>query len=115
MSKRRLEAQTRHFILTPEGGLREFSAEQAASVAAGANVLPEFADQRLRYVQVTVTEPNSREIQVRTAGACVRFDAEGRMAEALPPSKDEAISSFEHDAVIQWMLRETPAASAVFH
>lgn len=115
MSKRRLEAQTRHFILTPEGGLREFSAEQAASVAAGANVLPEFADQRLRYVQVTVTEPNSREIQVRTAGACVRFDAEGRMAEALPPSKDEAISSFEHDAVIQWMLRETPAASATFH
>lgn len=107
--------QTRHFILTPEGGLREFSAEQAARVANGATPLPEFADQRLKYVQVTVSEESAREIQVRTAGACVRFDAQGRLAEAGPPAAGETISSFEHDAVVQWTLRDSPAARIVFH
>ena len=35
-----LSTQIHHFVLTPDGRLREFSPEQAAKVAAGAVKLP---------------------------------------------------------------------------
>lgn len=107
--------QTRHFLLTPEGSVREFSPSQAASVAAGANKLPEFAGHRVRYLQVTINDDNNRELKVQSAGACIRFDAEGRLAEATPPGENEAITSFEHDACIQLALKGLPAASPTFH
>lgn len=107
--------QTRHFLLTPEGAVREFSAEQAAHVAAGANKLPEFAGHRIRYLQVTVNDDNNNSLKVQSAGACIRFDADGRLAEATPPGENEAITSFEHDACIQWALKGMPAASPTFH
>ncbi len=110
-----MSSQTRHFLLTPEGTVREFSTEQAARVAAGANKLPEFAGHRIRYLQITVNDDNSRELKVQSAGACIRFDADGRLAEASPPGENEAISPFEHDACIQWALKGMPAASPTFH
>lgn len=106
----------RHFLITPQGGIREFTTEQAALVAAGASRLPEFADSRLRYLQVTVDESSdTSELKIQTSGACIRFDKEGRLAEAVPPGEDEAITRFEHDAVVQWALRNVPAIAPTFH
>ena len=57
--------QTRHFVITPEGGIREFSAEQAAHIAAGADRLPEFAGHDLRYLQLTLeSKTDSNEVRV---------------------------------------------------
>lgn len=108
--------QIRHFLLTPDGQLREFSAEQAARVAVGANKLPEFAQRSVRYLQITVSEQSGDEIKVITAGASIRFDAEGRLTEAGPINdQDEKITHFEHDACVQWALRELPNAVPTMH
>lgn len=111
-----MSTQIRHFLLTQDGGIREFSTEQAALIAAGASRLPEFAESRLRYLQLTVDdEANSGELKIQTAGACIKFDAEGRLTEASAPAENEQISRFEHDAVVQWALRNIPAVAPTFH
>lgn len=111
-----MSTQIRHFLLTQDGGIREFSTEQAALIAAGASRLPEFAESRLRYLQLTVDdEANSGELKVQTAGACIKFDADGRLSEASVPAENEQISRFEHDAVVQWALRNIPAVAPTFH
>lgn len=108
--------EVHHFVLTPEGGMREFSQDQAAKVAAGAGKLPEYAERRVRYVQVTVTTETEDELKVVTAGASIRFDRDGRLAEAGPIGTDEPrLSPFEHDACVQWALRNWPAPSLTFH
>jgi len=107
--------QTRHFVLSTDGSLREFSTEQAALIASGSDRLPEFAEQRVRYLQLTLDDAAETELKIQTAGACIRFDAEGRMAEAGPPADDETFSRFEHDACVQWALKDLPAAPITFH
>lgn len=106
---------TRHFLLTQDGAVREFSAEQAALIAAGANRLPEYAQRRLRYLQVTFNSIQDSEIKVQTAGAAIEFDADGRLTEAAPPRDDEKITRFEHDACVQWALRTVAAPSPTVH
>jgi hypothetical protein len=108
-------SQTRHFLLTQDGAVREFSAEQAALIAAGANRLPEYAQRRLRYLQVTLNSVQDAEIKVQTAGAAIEFDADGRLTEAAPPRDDEKISRFEHDACVQWALRTVAAPTPIVH
>lgn len=111
-----MNQQIRHFILTPEGGIREFTADQAAGIAAGASRLPEFANYDLRYLQLTMHDNvKSGELKIQTAGARVHFDGDGRMTEASPPAETEPITHFEHDAVVQWVLRDVPAAAPTFH
>lgn len=111
-----MSQQVRHFVLTPEGGIREFTPDQAASIAAGANRLPEFANRDLRYLQLTLNDnQRSGELRIQTAGARIHFDEDGRMTEAGPPSEAEPITHFEHDAVVQWVLRDVPAAAPTFH
>lgn len=111
-----MSTHTRHFVLTQEQGIREFTAEQAALIAGGANRLPEFAGQNVRYLQLTLNdEVVEGELKVQTAGASIRFDAEGRMAAANPPGEAEQISRFEHDAVVQWALKNLPAVAPTFH
>jgi hypothetical protein len=109
--------QTRHFILAPDGNIREFSSQQAALIASGADRLPEFAGCNLRYLQLTVNDKTDNgEIRIQTAGARVLFDDTGRLAEAGPPTESEPITHFEHDAVVQWALREQlPAVAPTFH
>lgn len=107
--------QTRHFLLTQDGGIREFSPEQAAGVAAGLGVLPEFADRRVRYLQVSVDDEAGAELRVQTAGASIQFDHDGKLAKAGPPADDEPISRFEHDAVVQWALKSIPSVGPTFH
>ncbi len=111
-----MKAHVRHFLLTGED-IREFSAEHAANVAAGLASLPEFADRRVRYVQVVLQEAGPAEIRVRAAGACVEFDAEGHIrAAAAPEEGARAISGFEYDACVQWALHDMHLAEdPVFH
>jgi hypothetical protein len=89
---------------------------RAARVAAGAGVLPEFADRRVRYLQVTVTAEPNEDIKVMTAGATIKFDASGRLTEAGPLAQDDVqISRFEHDACVQLALRDVPATGVTYH
>lgn len=105
----------RHFVLGPEGSIREFSSEQAALIAAGTDRIPEFAGERVRYLQVSVDDVSETEYKIQTSGAAIRFDGEGRMTEAGPPGEKEAISRFEHDACVQWVLKDLPAMPITFH
>ncbi|AXQ31701.1 hypothetical protein D0B54_10810 [Solimonas sp. K1W22B-7] len=111
-----MTTQTRHFVLTPEGGIREFSTEQAALIAAGARSVPELADLRVRYLQLTLDDSaDNGELKVQTSGASIEFDADGRLREAGPPADSEQISRFEHDTVVQWALKSIPAVAPTFH
>jgi hypothetical protein len=105
----------RHFVVSPEGSIREFSPEQAALIAAGLDRLPEFAGSRVRYLQVSVDDANESEYKIRTAGAAICFDAEGRVVEAAPPTEQEILSRFEHDACVQWALKDLPTPPLTFH
>jgi hypothetical protein len=108
--------EVHHIVLTPEGNLREFPADLAARVAAGAGKLPEFAERRVRYVQVTVTDASEGELKVVTAGASIKFDRDGRLTEAGPIGDGEPhISPFEHEACVEWALRHWPAAPVAYH
>lgn len=101
---------TRHFILTSNGCIEEFSDAEASAVAEGKQQLPRFADERLRYVQVAFDERANEdgEIRVQTMGAIVHFDENGLLTEAdrTDETSDE-LTSFEHDACVQFALKDT--------
>lgn len=110
-----IQTEIRHFVLTPDGDIRQFSAVEAALIAAGTNVLPEFADRDLRYLQVS-WEPNEEtELKISTAGAAIHFDADGRMVEARPTTDGETISRFEHDTCVQLALRDLLSGRPTLH
>ncbi len=100
--------QIKHYLLSSDGSIREFSSEEAARVANGFRTLPEYADTRARYVQVTFDESDDdNSIRVRTAGAFLCFDANGRLTEATSGDEsDPELSRFEHDTCVQLALRE---------
>ncbi len=110
-----MSTETRHFVLSQDGSIREFTPEEAALIAAGSNRLPEFAECRMRYLQVTWEDASATELRIQTAGAAIRFDAEGKLSEALPPKEEEKISRFEHDTCVQWALRRANVAPLTFH
>jgi len=110
-----MSTEIHHFLLTQDGQVREFSTEEAAMIAAGANRLPEFAERRMRYLQVSWDAESSSELHVKTAGAAIRFDADGRLTEAAAPGDDEKISRFEHDTCVQWALRESSVPQPTIH
>lgn len=108
-----MSIQTRHFILTSDG-IREFTPEQAATVAAGVDTVPEYACRRVRYLQLTVNDDNDSEFEVAATGACIEFDDHGRLRGAGAPSgPEEQISSFEYDACVRWALRNEQAVGPV--
>ena len=101
---------TRHFLLTHDGAIDEFSEDEASAVAEGKQDLPRFAERRLRYVQVDFDDNvnDDGEIHVRTLGAIVSFDEDGHLRDANRASGEaDALSEFEHDACVQYALRET--------
>lgn len=100
----------RHFLLTDNGLMEEFSEADAEAVATGQRDLPRYADQRLRYVQVAFDDhaDEDGEIQVRTLGAVVCFDQSGRLTTAGEAEDVQGeLNEFEHDACVQFALRET--------
>lgn len=99
----------RHFILTNNGEIEEFSEHEATQVASGTSLLARFADSRMRYVQVAYDDESDSngELKVRTMGAIISFDGDGRIAGAgTPEGETEALSRFEHDACVQFALRD---------
>lgn len=105
---------TKHYLLTEDGCIKEFSEQEAAQVASGATPLPRYADKRLRYVQVAFEDSREQrhaqdgELRVYTLGATIRFDGEGRLVEAGAPEGDDgAINEFEQDACVRFALRDT--------
>lgn len=92
----------RHFLITNQGSIEEISEEDSQ------RGLPRFADEQLQYLQVTVdSADDGGQVEVRTLGALVDFDAEGRLQEADARGFDEeTLASFEHDACIQFALNE---------
>lgn len=110
--------EVRHFVLTQDGQIREFSSEEAALIAAGANRLPEFAQRRMRYLQVAWHRDlgsDSTELKIQTACAAIQFDAEGRLAEAAPPGESDKLTRFEHDTCVQWALRKLALPPVTLH
>lgn len=103
---------TKHFLLTNDDRLEAYSDEQAARVANGSDWLPQFADSRLRYIQVSFDDHanESGEIKVYTMGAVIAFDAQGRLAETGSEAESrEALSAFEQDACVEFALRQAGA------
>lgn len=111
-----MNANIRHFVLTPDGNVREFSADAAARVASGESALPEFAKRRLRYVQIALAEAGDNEIRVQTGVACLQFDDAGQFTGAeAPAGKEDQVDPFEYDACIQLALRETGSTELTYH
>lgn len=111
--------QVRHYILSNDGRIAEFSTEQAFKVANRMCALPQFADSRQRYVQVQFEEPaeaTGEQLRVRIAGAYVSFDQQGRLSDAdAPDTAESAISRFEHETCVQLALREALHESVTLH
>lgn len=104
------DMSTRHFILTSSGDIEEFSDAEASAVADGSQYIPRFADERLRYVQVAFDDRanDEGEIRVQTMGAIVHFDENGQLTEAdRTEENSDELSSFEHDACVQFALKDT--------
>ena len=107
--------QIRHFLLSENGDIELIPSERAAAVASGVSTLPSFAAQRAHYLQVVVDDPaEDNSIQVRTAGALVGFDAEGRIKTDDIDVSDE-IGSFEHDTCVQLALDGVVESDIVQH
>lgn len=108
----------RHFLLTDDGTMEEFTDAEANAVVEGAQELPRYADQQLRYVQVSFDDQanDQGEIQVKTLGAIVGFDDVGRLARAdqTRDAQDE-LNEFEHDACVQYALRNILSQSYVLN
>lgn len=108
--------QIRHFLLRDDGAIEQIPSERAAAVAAGLSALPEFAAQCAHYLQVVVDDEanDDNSIQVRTAGALIRFDASGRIqTEEIDVS--EQIGTFEHDTCVQLALDGVIESDIVHH
>lgn len=109
----------KHFVLTDDGRIREYSSEEAFSVINGMTRIPELADLKVRYLQVRFDEEQDDDtMQVVTAGAAISFDGDGRLCEAdnLDISeKQEAeppISAFEQETCVQLALATIDAHRA---
>lgn len=109
--------QVRHFLLTADGAIQQIATETAAAVAAGSSALPDLAATRARYLQVVVDQTDdSNTIQVRTSGALVGFDQEGRInLTQVGKDREHSFSSFEHDTCIQLALSGLVDSDIVIH
>ena len=104
----------KHYIFA-DNRIREFSNEEGSRVANGERLLPEYADSKLRYVQV-VLDPNESKgaLQVQIAGAYLQFDEEGRLKEAGAREVKEA-DKFEHETCVQLALSERYREAITLH
>lgn len=103
----------KHYVLNGDGSLQEFSDEESQLIATGLRAVPEFSEQRVRYVQVQVLEPKAKnklepqevQVEVRLAGAALSFNEEGKLALAESLEKQEEVSEFERQTCAELALR----------
>ncbi len=112
----------KHFVLTDDGRIREYSSEEAFSVVNGMKSIPELADLKVRYLQVRFDEQQEADtMQVITAGAAIRFDADGRLCEAddleisAKPKQAAPISEFEQETCVQLALASVELRRSLQH
>jgi len=104
----------KHFIVN-HGEVREFTGEEGSKVANGERLLPEYADSKIRYVQVVV-QPREQEngVQVQIAGAYLQFDENGRLSEAAARESDD-LDRFEQETCVQLALHNRYIEPATVH
>lgn len=109
--------EVRHFLITPDGQVRQYSNEEAQSIAQGANCLPEFAGRWVRYLQVQMDEVKDGEgIRVMTAAASIQFDEGGKLQQAAAPDdQGQSLTEFEHDTCVQLALAPVMDMSTTAH
>ncbi len=105
----------KHYVLESDGSLREFSEEESSMIASGLRAVPEFSNERVRYVQVQVMEPKAatvtederreKQIEVRLAGAALSFNEEGKLTLAEALEEAEAVSEFERQTCAELALQ----------
>lgn len=102
----------KHYVLNSDGSLREFSDEESSMIASGLQAVPEFSNERVRYVQVQVLEPKATaeetvemQIEVRLAGAALSFNDEGKLTLAEALEEVEAVSDFERQTCAELALQ----------
>lgn len=97
----------RHYVFSDDGSLREFTQEDGARVANGESALPEYADSKVRYLQVAVDDevnPSSK-VEVRMAVAMLSFNEEGYLTSAESfEDEDDVVSPFERQALAEYVL-----------
>ncbi|GEM_PF-707169 len=106
----------KHYVLTDDGRIREYSSEEAFGAASGMGRIPELADRKVRYLQVRFDdEVDTDSLQVVTAGVALRFDGDGRICEAdnieIAPKIEHGapITAFEQETCVQLALENVGA------
>jgi hypothetical protein len=102
----------KHYVLNRDGSLQEFSDEESTLIASGLRAVPEFSNERVRYVQVQVLEPKradeestEAQVEVRLAGAALSFDEEGKLTLAEALEELEAVNDFERQTCAELALQ----------
>lgn len=102
----------KHFVLNADGSLQEFSDEDSMLIANGLKAVPEFSNERVRYVQVQVLEAGQSEetstnvqVEVRLAGAALSFNEEGHLTLAEALAESEEVSDFERQTCAELALQ----------
>lgn len=89
----------KHYIFETHGNIREFEHDESIEVATGMKMLPEYANERIRYLQVQVVSPTNPDpkVEVRIAGAYLNFDDYGQLTEAEALTDENEVSPFERE------------------
>lgn len=105
----------KHYVLTPDGIIKEFSTPEAMTVANGSRRLPDLAGVDAHYVQIQVDDTDGENVQVKAAGAKISFDEAGHFIQAGELATEKEISSFAYETCVQLALGPRYAATGSNH
>jgi len=109
----------KHYVFDGSGKIREFSHGESTDVARGEIPLPEYAGEKVRYLQVYVSpeqDEDEQRIEVYMAGALLKFSDKGQLEEAeLLHADDETISEFERETCAQLAMDQSVAVEQTVH
>lgn len=105
----------KHYIFEEAGAIREVAHEDSIQVANGMMILPEYANERIRYLQVQVVNPETAEpkVEVRIAGAYLNFNERGQLTEAEALSEENEVSPFERETCAELALADINIKAAL--
>jgi hypothetical protein len=98
----------KHYVFENRGSIREFEHDESLAVASGMRMLPEYANERVRYLQVQVVAPKEPDpkVEVRIAGAYLNFDDYGQLTEAEALTDENELSPFERETCAELAVAE---------